>query len=282
MAADGDGRHVAAADPRGARTSRPCRRTRRCNPSASAACRNQARTSRSRSVRVSRQMPPLAVPPMAAVSISVAPQPLPVSHQVAHATLARDAVPQTTAAESGTRCQRIVSAGVTPSFMLASLSKGSRRNQRFPHFVDMRRLSFIRRQVARAVGLTSVLLGAAMIAMLWSGIVWKYQDQVGNDYREAVQNNDNLTLLFEENVLRSIGEMDRPWSTCAGVLEEQGFAGDLYQLAHQPTVRQRDRHSVLDHRRRRHPARHEPERQAAAARSQRSRALPLPRRPDHR
>src|SRR5262245_16544289 len=40
-------------------------------PAASAALRNQARTWPSRSVRVSRQMPPLAVPPMAAVSISV-------------------------------------------------------------------------------------------------------------------------------------------------------------------------------------------------------------------
>ncbi len=73
-----------------------------------------------------------------------------------------------------------------------------------------------------------------MIAMLWSGIVWKYQDQVGNDYREAVKNNDNLTLLFEENVLRSIGEMDQALVHLRRVLEEQGIAGDLYQLLTSP------------------------------------------------
>ena len=73
-----------------------------------------------------------------------------------------------------------------------------------------------------------------MIAMLWSGIIWKYQDQVSNDYREAVKNNDNLTLLFEENVLRSIGEMDQALVHLRRVLEAQGFAGDLYQLLTSP------------------------------------------------
>ena len=85
----------------------------------------------------------------------------------------------------------------------------------------MRRLSFIRRQVARAITLTSVMLGAAMIVMLWAGIVWKYGDQAANDHREAVQNNKNLSLLIEENVLRSIGEVDQTLIHLRRLIDEQ-------------------------------------------------------------
>ncbi len=47
-----------------------------------------------------------------------------------------------------------------------------------------------------------------MIAMLWAGIALKFKDQAAGDYRDAVVNNQNLALLFEENVLRSVGEVD--------------------------------------------------------------------------
>jgi diguanylate cyclase (GGDEF)-like protein len=98
----------------------------------------------------------------------------------------------------------------------------------------MRRLSFIKRQVARAVSLTSVTLGAAMIAMLWSGILWKYDNQTTSDHREAVQNNRNLTLLFEENVLRSIGEMDQALIHLRSLIEEKGGAINLHELLATP------------------------------------------------
>jgi diguanylate cyclase (GGDEF)-like protein len=48
-----------------------------------------------------------------------------------------------------------------------------------------------------------------MIGMLWSGIYLKYRDQVAGDYRDAVRNSHNLTLLFEEHVLRAVGEADK-------------------------------------------------------------------------
>jgi diguanylate cyclase (GGDEF)-like protein len=98
----------------------------------------------------------------------------------------------------------------------------------------MRRLSYIRRQIARAITLTSVMLGAAMIVMLWAGIVWKYRDQVANDYREAVQNSKNLSLLIEENVLRTIGEVDQTLIHLRRVIEESGGAVDLYPLLTSP------------------------------------------------
>ncbi len=59
------------------------------------------------------------------------------------------------------------------------------------------------------VGQTSAILGAAMIAMLWFGIVWKYHDQSATEQRAAFQQATNLSLLFEENVVRTIGEVDK-------------------------------------------------------------------------
>jgi diguanylate cyclase (GGDEF)-like protein len=98
----------------------------------------------------------------------------------------------------------------------------------------MRRLSYIRRQVARAVTLTSVVLGTAMIVMIWVGIAWKYQDQAANDYREAVQHNMNVTLLIEENVLRTIGEIDQALTHLRRLIEEGGGAVGYHQLLNSP------------------------------------------------
>jgi diguanylate cyclase (GGDEF)-like protein len=70
----------------------------------------------------------------------------------------------------------------------------------------MRKFFLIKRRVKRALGQTSVVLGIAMIAMLWSGIYLKYHDQSASDYQEAVRTTSNLGLLFEEHVQRAIGE----------------------------------------------------------------------------
>jgi diguanylate cyclase (GGDEF)-like protein len=73
----------------------------------------------------------------------------------------------------------------------------------------MRSLSFIGRRVARVATQTSFVLGLAMIAMLWTGVALKFKDQAANHYRDAVLNSQNLALLFQENVLRSVGEVDK-------------------------------------------------------------------------
>jgi diguanylate cyclase (GGDEF)-like protein len=55
----------------------------------------------------------------------------------------------------------------------------------------------------------SVILGMVIIAMLWTGIGLKYFEDAGSDLRAAERNNKNFALVFEENVLRSIGEIDK-------------------------------------------------------------------------
>ena len=94
----------------------------------------------------------------------------------------------------------------------------------------MRKLSLIKRRVARVATQTSSILGIAMIAMLWTGIVLKYKDQSAGDYRDAVQNNYNLTLLFEENVLRSIGEVDKALLYMRRLIEERLGTVDFHHI----------------------------------------------------
>jgi len=94
----------------------------------------------------------------------------------------------------------------------------------------MRRLSFIGRRVARVATQTSFILGIAMIAMLWAGIVLKFKDQSAGNYRDAVQNNQNLALLFEENVLRSVGEIDNALLYLRHQIEQQRDSVDLHTI----------------------------------------------------
>src|SRR5262249_11015906 len=56
---------------------------------------------------------------------------------------------------------------------------------------------------------STAIFGMIIIAMLWAGIVVKYFESVANDKREAERENQNFAMLFEENVLRSIGEIDK-------------------------------------------------------------------------
>ncbi|MFD2181902.1 EAL domain-containing protein [Rhodoplanes azumiensis] len=56
---------------------------------------------------------------------------------------------------------------------------------------------------------SSAIFGVVIIAMLWAGIAWKYYEGVRVDEREAERTNQNFAMVFEENVLRSIGEIDK-------------------------------------------------------------------------
>ncbi|HEY8441173.1 MAG TPA: hypothetical protein VIK79_06960 [Xanthobacteraceae bacterium] len=48
---------------------------------------------------------------------------------------------------------------------------------------------------------SSAIFGIVIVAMLWAGVSW--------DLREAERTNLNFAMVFEENVLRSIGEIDK-------------------------------------------------------------------------
>jgi diguanylate cyclase (GGDEF)-like protein len=56
---------------------------------------------------------------------------------------------------------------------------------------------------------SSAIFGIAVIAMLWAGIGIKYAEDVLGDRRASERNAQNLAMFVEENVLRSIGEIDK-------------------------------------------------------------------------
>ena len=57
--------------------------------------------------------------------------------------------------------------------------------------------------------LNAYMFGLLMILLCWAGIAAKIIENRTNDLRDATRMSENLTALFEENVLRSIGEMDK-------------------------------------------------------------------------
>ncbi|CAL8979877.1 putative signaling protein [Rhodoplanes serenus] len=56
---------------------------------------------------------------------------------------------------------------------------------------------------------SSAIFGVVLIAVLWAGVALKYFDGVQADQREAERTNQNFAMVFEENVLRLIGEIDK-------------------------------------------------------------------------
>ncbi len=56
---------------------------------------------------------------------------------------------------------------------------------------------------------SSAIFGMLIIAMLWAGISLKYFEDTQSDQKEAERTNRNFAMVFEENVLRSIGEIDK-------------------------------------------------------------------------
>jgi diguanylate cyclase (GGDEF)-like protein len=56
---------------------------------------------------------------------------------------------------------------------------------------------------------SSAILGMTIIAMLWVGITVKYFERASDDLSEAERTNQNFAMVFEENVLRSLGELDK-------------------------------------------------------------------------
>ena len=56
---------------------------------------------------------------------------------------------------------------------------------------------------------SSAVFGVAIIAMIWVAVLVKYSEDVQGDQREAERTNHNFAMIFEENVLRSIGEIDK-------------------------------------------------------------------------
>jgi len=56
---------------------------------------------------------------------------------------------------------------------------------------------------------SSAIFGTVLIAMLWMGVILKYSEELQSDKRDAERSTQVFAMVFEENVLRSIGEIDK-------------------------------------------------------------------------
>ena len=86
---------------------------------------------------------------------------------------------------------------------------------------------------------STAILGMIIIVMLWAGIITKYFESIENDQREAERTHQNFAMLFEENVLRSIGEIDKALLYLRRIVETRGATGDyetIYSLVHSSDV----------------------------------------------
>jgi diguanylate cyclase (GGDEF)-like protein len=55
---------------------------------------------------------------------------------------------------------------------------------------------------------STAILGTIIVAMLWVGIGVKYFERAHSDQGEAERTNENFAMVFEENVLRTLSELD--------------------------------------------------------------------------
>ena len=104
------------------------------------------------------------------------------------------------------------------------------------HLAQLPRLIAERRSTA--------IFGVVIIAMLWGGISLKYfQDVRGDDdhraaadaavrgdEREAERTNRNFAMVFEENVLRSIGEIDKSLLYLRRTIETRQDTTDFHTI----------------------------------------------------
>jgi diguanylate cyclase (GGDEF)-like protein len=83
---------------------------------------------------------------------------------------------------------------------------------------------------------SSAIFGMVIIAMLWAGVIFKYADDIRTDKREAERTNQNFAMVFEENVLRSIGEIDKALLYLRRTIETRKDSADYSTIANSADV----------------------------------------------
>ncbi len=83
---------------------------------------------------------------------------------------------------------------------------------------------------------SSALFGTVIVAMLWAGVVLKYSEDLQADKREAERANQNFAMVFEENVLRSIGEIDKALLYMRRSIETRKETTDFATIANSTDV----------------------------------------------
>src|SRR5438874_1610806 len=87
-------------------------------------------------------------------------------------------------------------------------------------------------QILRLVfehGRTAVF-GSVIIAMLWVGIGLKYVGGLSEGRLAAERTNQNFAMVFEENVLRSIGEIDKALLYLRRTIETRKDTTDFHTI----------------------------------------------------
>ena len=83
---------------------------------------------------------------------------------------------------------------------------------------------------------SSAIFGVFVIAMLWIGIGIKYAEDVRTDRDAAERTNYNFAIVFEENVLRSIGELDKALLYVRHNIEQRQSTADLATIVRSTDV----------------------------------------------
>jgi diguanylate cyclase (GGDEF)-like protein len=73
----------------------------------------------------------------------------------------------------------------------------------------------------------SAIFAVIILFMIWGGFEFSYLQDVQRDEKEAVANSRNLAAVFEENVLRSLGEIDKALLYLRRTIESRKESTDI-------------------------------------------------------
>src|ERR1035437_7220004 len=93
-------------------------------------------------------------------------------------------------------------------------------------------------QLARLIAKrqSTAVFGVVIIAMLWAGVARKYFGDVQDDEKDTRRTNHNFAMVFEENVLRSIGEIDKALLYLRHTIETRKDSTDFYTIVNTTDV----------------------------------------------
>jgi diguanylate cyclase (GGDEF)-like protein len=77
---------------------------------------------------------------------------------------------------------------------------------------------------------SAAVFGVLIIIMLWAIVIFKYIGDVHEDRLTAERNNHNFSMVFEENVLRSIGEIDKALLYLRRTIETRNDTVDFHTV----------------------------------------------------
>jgi len=92
------------------------------------------------------------------------------------------------------------------------------------HLLELPRLIAERR--------SSAILGLVIIVMLWSGVLLKFSQDVNSDLKDAARTSESFAMVFEENVLRSIDELDNVLFYLRSNIEARKATTDFNTILH--------------------------------------------------